>query len=188
MSYASGRSIVTWDQYLRPSAAKFESISRLFINSATTALTSGTLRVAAISLPRSLVVTSISFMSGTTALTAGTSTHQIFGLYNSSKVRLAVTSDDGQTAWGASTVKTLNLTTPYTTTYEGLHYLACMVNADTGNGGVMPTFNGWNGVLALVAGVTPQLFGNTSDTGLTTTLPDPFGTITNGAPIYCYVS
>src|SRR4051812_3187548 len=76
---------------------------------ATTAPATGTAWATPISLPGGFVVTSITFVSGTTA--GATLTHQWFALANSSLKIVAATSDDTSTAWGASTAKTLSIAT-----------------------------------------------------------------------------
>jgi hypothetical protein len=56
------------------------------------------------------VVNSITFLSGTTALSAGT--NQWFALADSSYLTLAKSADDTSTAWGSNTLKTLNMSSP----------------------------------------------------------------------------
>lgn len=73
------------------------------------------------------VVTSIAFAAGGTAATLPT--NQWFSLYDSSRNKLAVTADDTTTAWSASTIKALILSSPYTITTTGLYYLGIMVKA-----------------------------------------------------------
>jgi len=130
----------------------------------TSALASGRLTLQAIWLPAGITINSISFWAATTA--AGTPTAQLFGLYDNNLNLDAVTSNDGATAWAANARKTLNLTSAFTTTYTGLHYLGIMVVATT-----VPTLKGGtartDGSLAYQA---PSM-GGTSNTGLTTSLP-----------------
>lgn len=92
---------------------------------------SGDVRLFAITLPAGLTITSITFVSTGTGAT--TPTHQIFGLYDNaaSPNLLRGTVDDTTTAWNANTAKTLNLTTTYTTTYEGLYYVGFLITAAT---------------------------------------------------------
>ena len=124
---------------------------------ATTGGGSGVAHLHGIYLPKGVTITTISFVSGATA--AGTPTNQWFALCDSSRTALRVTANDTTTAWGTSTVKSLNLTSTFTTTYSGLHYLACCVTATT-----VPTFRGANA--GTFTGVATQSF--TSTTGLTT--------------------
>ena len=108
-------------------------------------------------LPRGTTITTITFVSGVNA--AVTPTNQWFALCNDARTVLRVTANDTTTAWNASTAKPLNLTSTYTTTYSGLHYLACCVTA-----GTVPSFRGAN--VGTFTGVAVQSF--TSTTGLTT--------------------
>jgi hypothetical protein len=124
---------------------------------ATTGGASGVVHLHGIYLPKGVTITTITFVSGATA--AVTPTNQWFALCNSSRTVLRVTANDTTTAWAASTAKPLNLTSTYTTTYSGLHYLACCVTA-----GTVPSFRGAN--VGTTTGVAQQSF--TSTTGLTT--------------------
>ena len=125
---------------------------------ATTGGGSGVAHLHGIYLPKGVTITTISFVSGANA--ASGPTNQWFALCDSSRTVLRVTSNDTTTAWGTSTVKSLNLTSTYTTTYSGLHYLACCVTTTT----TQPSFRGAN--TGSFTGVAPQSF--TSTTGLTT--------------------
>ena len=125
---------------------------------ATTGGGSGVAHLHGIYLPKGVTITTISFVSGANA--ASGPTNQWFALCDSSRTVLRVTSNDTTTAWGTSTVKSLNLTSTYTTTYSGLHYLACCVTTTT----TQPSFRGANA--GTFTGVAPQSF--TSTTGLTT--------------------
>jgi hypothetical protein len=134
-------------------------------------MASGTLHVVPIWLTKGLLVTSITFVS----VGAGSAlTHQVFGLYDNTKARLRVTNDDTSTAWGASTAKTLNLTSTFTTTYQGLHWLGILVT------GTPPTLAAGFALSAGISGRGNAINGNTNDTGLTS-LPNPFGTITQAS-------
>ena len=124
---------------------------------ATTGGNSGVVHLHGIYLPKGVTITTITFVSGATA--AVTPTNQWFALCDSSRTVLRVTANDTTTAWATSTVKPLNLTSTFTTTYSGLHYLACCVTA-----GTMPSFRG--AAAQTFTGVATQSF--TSTTGLTT--------------------
>jgi hypothetical protein len=89
------------------------------------------------------VVTNIAFYSGGQA--AVNPTNQWFSLYDSSRGKLNVTSDDLTTAWGTETRKSLALASPYTVLTSGYYYVGIMVKA-----GTTPS-------LAGVAGRTAQL-------------------------------
>jgi hypothetical protein len=150
-----------------------ETLDRNFCTETNTAaLVSGTLRLQAIWINAGRTISWISWHSATTALATGT--NQLFGLYRvSDRALLAVTVNDGAAAWAANVIKTLRVTTPYTVTTTGLYYVAIMVAATT-----VPTLKGnlaiTNGALQAQA---PILLG-TSNTGLTTTLPDPCNALT----------
>jgi len=94
-----------------------------------TVLSSGRLSFVAVYLYAGQVVSTISFISATTA--ADAPTNQWFALYDLSRNKLAVTNDNTSTAWGAFTLRTLTLTSPYTVTTSGLYYVGAMVKATT---------------------------------------------------------
>lgn len=143
-------------------------------------LSSGRLQLAAIELQKGAVVSSISFVSATTAVSAATA--QWFALYDSARVLLAQTANDGDAAWGSNTVKTLAIAAPYTVTYSGLHYLGIMVAAST-----PPSLCQASTTSPIYA--TAPIISGTSSTGLTTAAPDPAGTITATLTYpYAYVS
>lgn len=157
---------------------KAETFQRRLVPEINTALLStGRLSLEAIAIMQGELLTSISFWSATTA--AGTPTNQLFGLYDNNLNLLRSSNNDTTTAWAANTRKTLNLTSTFTTTYSGLYYLGIMVTATT-----VPTIKGYtartNGALNAAA---PSM-GGTSNTGLTTALPNPAnapGTVTTSA-------
>lgn len=151
---------------------RYETRSRLNSGNVGSGVVSGTLYLIPVWLPSGLVVNSITFATGSTAAT--TPTNQWFGLYNSSRVLLALTTNGTTGAWAANTAKTLNIATiasgassTFTTTYEGLHYFSLMVTA-TG----MPTMFGGGTVPAPVANDAPS-FG-AANTGMTTPPAFPF--------------
>lgn len=124
------KSDITGDAYKR-SGMSYETYSRIFGGSNAVVLASGILTLVGIELPRGIVVSTITFHSGTTAL--GTGTNQWFSLYDSARGKLAVTADDTSTAWAANSEKTLTLSAPFTTTYAGLHYLGCTTVVSAGS-------------------------------------------------------
>lgn len=88
-------------------------------------------------------------------------THQQFGLYDSSTLNLLASSaDDGATAWPADTVKTLNMTVPFTVITSGLYYVAMLYV------GASLTLTANNAVNVSTYSVTP-LWGGISGAGLT---------------------
>jgi len=162
---------------MRPAGA-YETTSRLRCGTTSTP-TSGTLYLVPIWLPKGLVVSTISFTSGTTA--AASLTNWWFTLHDSSRVALARTADQTTTAWAANTTKTLSIAqttagagTSYTTTYAGLHYLGFMIAATT-----MPSIIGEGTIQSPLAGTAPG-FGITN-TGQTTPPTVTAGAFTAGA-------
>lgn len=155
------------------SGCKAESYPRQFVEEVNTALlATGRLSLQAIAIRAGELLTSISFWSATTAL--GTGTNQLFGLYDSALNLLRSSVNDGATAWGANTRKTLNLTSSFTTTYSGLYYLAIMVTATT-----VPTLKGRTAKTGGQLGASAPVLHGTSNTGLTTALPNPANAITS---------
>lgn len=153
-------------------------------------LSSGRLGLVLIALPAGLLITSISFLSGSTALNTGT--HQIFGLYDdnaghetgTARALLRATTDNTSTAWAGLTVRTLNLTSTYTTVVEGLFYVAIMVAATT-----PPSLMGSGGQTSAGLSVAP-VYAGAANTGLTTTLSNPASSPspTTSVVPWCYLS
>lgn len=160
------------ESFPRGSGANFQALS---------ALTSGTLRLVAIPLLAGTVVTSVAL---TSVAAASSPTNQWFGLLDSSRTAIRFTGDDLTAAWAGNTTKTLALSSPYTVTASGLHYIAIMVAA-----GTPPTLAGSSSGNGAVPTRAPILGGSTSDTGLTgpPALPFTAGTIT-GSGLLPYVS
>jgi hypothetical protein len=170
------------DDYVKPNAAVFESCPRQSVDGNLSVLATGTLVLQAIYLPAAAVVSSITFVSGGTALATGA--NQWFALYDSSLTKLAVSSDDTSTAWAADSAKTLSFATAFVTTYSGLHYVGVMVKATT-----VPTIAG-QATRASITGLTPKLAG-TSTPGLTNpaSAPATAAALTAiAASIYAYTS
>lgn len=147
------------------SGALYETFDRNLCNEVNTAvLSSGRLSLAAIYLPAGTVISSISFWSATTA--GATLTNQLFGLFDINLNRLATSTNDTSTAWAANSRKTLSLTSAFTTTYSGIHYLGIMVAATT-----VPTLKGNTAKVGGQLSAAAPSMGGTSTTGLTTALP-----------------
>jgi hypothetical protein len=91
-------------------------------------LTAGRVLLTDIWLPAQQI-TSISFLSATTA--GSGMTNQWFAITNAAGIIQAVTGDDGSTAWGSSTTKTLTLTSPWTPSSAGTYRLAIVVAGTT---------------------------------------------------------
>lgn len=149
-----------------PGSNSIETIPGIQAATNLAALSSGRLSlVGGIVLPAGQPITNISFMSATTA--AGTPTNQLFGLYRQSDRALLRSTTNGTTgAWAANTVKTLALTSTYTPNEDTPIYLGIMVTATT-----VPTLLGASATVAANT-IAPAKHG-TSNTGLTTSLPDP---------------
>ncbi|MFD8072147.1 glycosyl hydrolase family 28-related protein [Streptomyces sp. NPDC059718] len=179
------------DKVLLPSAAKYETFSRLQASTAVT-LVSGQLFLSGILLPKGQVVSNLSYLSDTTA--AVSPTHWWFALLDSSLNLLAVTANQTTTAWAASTLKTLPVATiasgaasSFTTTYTGLHYIGVMVAAST-----VPTLVGGISIRNAALLRTPYP-GGLSTTALTTPPTFPFTAAApsgsgNYSPQWAYVS
>lgn len=177
---AHSESYVKVAHYFRPTVAQYETFPRLFVNG-TTSPVSGTMRMSPIWLPAGALITSISMFSGATALVSGS--NQWFALFNSSRALLRQTVDDGATAWGAGAKKTLALTSTFTTTYTGLHYIGVNIVAAT-----TPTLLSFSGG-GFASCSEPPILGGPSSSGLTTTAPDPADVIGGSSFIpYAFVS
>lgn len=165
-AYVDDQAIPAFNNTLLPTGAIAQAYDRYAVPGTNTAgnLTSGTLLMLAVALPKGVLVSSVSFLSGTTAGVA--LTNQWAVLTDSSRVVLAVSPDGTSAAWGSGTTKTFSFGTPFTTTYSGLHYIGINVTAGTVPnllGSVTPAFV--NGVEALVPIVCA-----TANTGLTSPL------------------
>lgn len=147
------------------SGALYETFDRDLCDEVNTAaLSTGRLSLQAIYLPAGTTINSISFWSATTA--AGTPTNQLFGLFDSSYNLLRSSTNDTTTAWAANSRKTLSLTSAFTTTYSGIHYIGVMVTATT-----VPTLKGNTAKVGGQLNAGAPTMGGTSTTGLTTALP-----------------
>lgn len=150
-------------------------------------LSTGRITVVSMWLPKGVTISTITFVSMTTALVTGT--NQWFALFNgSTRAKLAVTADDTSTAWAANTTKTLTISGGFVTTYAGHYYIGIMVKATT-----VPTLSCFSSAnINLTEGILPKLSGS-CDTGLTNpaSCPDPVSNLptgTGGNVPYCYVS
>ena len=92
---------------------------RVVSGSSITALTSGTMRLSAVWLPKGAVVSSITYLSG--AVPVGL-TNRWFALLDGSRNLLRTTADN-TAAWSAGATLTLNLSSTYTVPADGLYYL-----------------------------------------------------------------
>lgn len=115
---------------LLPTGAKAETFPRNAATAASsTAIGSGTLYLVAVDLEAGEDIDTITFLSGSAG--AVTPTHQWFGLFDSARTALRLTADALTAPWAANTEKPLALTSTFTTTYKGRHYLGIMVEAAT---------------------------------------------------------
>lgn len=145
--------------------AQYETVDRNMCFEVNTAvLSSGRLSLQAIWLPSGVTINSISFWSATTA--GATITNQLFGLYDLNLNLLRQSVNDTSTAWAANSRKTLALSSAFTTTYTGLHYLGIMVTATT-----VPTLKGNTAKTGGQLQASAPSMGGTSTTSLTTALP-----------------
>jgi len=136
-------------------------------------LATGRLSLQAIYLPAGTTINSISIWSASTA--AGTPTNQLFGLYDINLNLLRSSVNDTTTAWAANSKKTLALTSAFTTTYSGLHYLGLMVTATT-----VPTLKGNTTKNGGQLNAALPTMGGSSTSGLTTALPATATAISGG--------
>lgn len=172
----SGGSPGTWqmvnartlrDQYTGLNGTLGETLIRSSQMNQGTTISSGTLRLTAVSLWEGATVGHISYCSASTA--ASGPTHWWFGLYDNNLNQLAVTADQGTNSWASNNYKSLAVATvasgaasSFTTTYTGLYYSGVMVAA-----GTVPTLVGTLHLNGSLLNQSP-LWQGTSDTGLTT--------------------
>jgi hypothetical protein len=162
-----------------PAGAVDETIPWYAATTGSIATTSGTLLLTGgCVIPGGRTVSTISFVSGTAG--PGTPTNQWFCLVDrATRQVLAVTADDGATAWGGGATKTLTLTTPFTPAnaveaYVGLVNVAATATQLRGGTSALP-------VIGL--GGSPRV--GTSNTGLTT--PLAVGTVVNAPSAFANV-
>lgn len=122
-------------------------------------LTSGTMQLHAVGLTAGQSISSITFVRGGNALVAATA--QWFGIYSAALAKLAVTADDGATAWASQSPKTLAITGgPYVVPSTGLYYLAINVTAGTpGNLRGLTQENAVSGIAPLLSGASTAGLG-----------------------------
>jgi len=178
----------SWEQVFLPTGAIAETMPRQLSPSTNlNQLTSNQMFLSPIYLPRGATITSITFVSGTTALVAGTTPHFWAALYSSGLVLRRQSTDDTSPVWGASATHTFTLSSTYVTTVGGLHFLGLMAGAASGN--TVPSLRGMANSAGTTSGLGPALLG-TGGTALGATAPDPASTPTgSGVGIaYAYVS
>lgn len=157
-----------------------ETVRRVYVSNAAGMLFSGTLHLTAIYLEGGLTVSSLSFISGTTA--ANGPTNWWFALYDGDLNLMAQSPDQLTAAWAANTLKKLSFGTPVTLSKSGIYYVGVMVAASVQVPSLIAAVSHAN-----VTTLTPRLAG-LANTGLTTTAPAvaTFSS-TSGNMAYCIV-
>lgn len=160
------------------------NLDRPSVNMANNAvLVSGRIQLAGgIVVAAGQTVTSISFLTGTTAATSPT--HQWFCLTDQNGNILGKTTDDTNHAWGANSVKTLALSTPWTPTTDTAVNIGIVITAST-----VPSLVGATSATS-TNNLTPIIAGS-GDTGLTG--PSSLGSsvsVFNASTVnpFCYLS
>lgn len=167
-------------------AALVETIPRHSANASQAASTSGRMQFMSMQLPMGMKITNLTFSTGATAPTG--LSHGWYVLMDNTFKVLATTADQTTGVWtGTNAATTIALTSPFTTTYTGLHYVGWMV-ASTGTGSMQ---GGTGSISAGVGATTPMLCGISNTTTFTT--PPTVGTTLtmtfNGFwVLYCYAS
>jgi len=140
--------------------AFYESMSRVEAISAA-AQTSGTLYMHSITLQPGQTITSITVLNGNTSLSGHT--NHWAGVWDSSRVCLAISPDATNTAWGSNSAKTFTMGTPYANpgaTALQLYVGIMVAGVTTGN------FISCNAMVSATVSVAPT-FCATSTTGMT---------------------
>jgi hypothetical protein len=182
--------------YLGSNSAARQSFSRWPAGASITGPGSGTMQMVAVPLYSGDVVTNLSFISGSTALTMGTNVdgHLWFALYDGSGNLLGQSADQGGSAtWVANAMKTLPLASPYTVTTTGVYYAAVMVNFGTGGTPVVPAYRGLSGNTTLWSsfptGASGKTMAGTNGSALTTTAPTgPITPTVSAVAPYCEIT
>ncbi len=166
-----------------PSGAIMQSFDRRESTANQAVLSTGRLQMVGFVVPAWRKITSITFVSGTTA--GATLTNQWAALYSSARVLIGTTADGTSGAWAANTAKTFTLSTAYTPAQDEQLYVALNVTATT-----VPSLHALDLGNAFIPALVPILNG-TSTTGLTNPASAP-GTAaaltTSQFMPYCYVS
>lgn len=161
------RSLRTLSHLVENVTDQREGLSNMSLLDAAANLATPTLGVqlyVALDLPKGAPVTSLTFVSGTTA--GASMTNQVASLYTSdgtTLTRVATSADGTNSAWGANTAKTFTMTTPYTPTYSGQLYAGLVVAGTTA-----PTLAGASLQNAVISALGFKRAG-TAGSGLTNT-------------------
>ena len=117
-------------------------------------LATGIILVTAMELPKGLVINSLTYVSGATGFTDGTTPIKFAGIYTTdgtTLTRVAVSADDAHTAWAADASKVFTGGTfPYTTPAAATYFAAYLAVAG-GGAGAVPTLTGQKPLNAAVA-------------------------------------
>lgn len=150
-------------------------------------VTSGVILWTAIELPKGLKVAGLTYYTGSTGFTAGTSSpttncHKFFGFYSSDGTTLtqqAVTADDINNALSSASPLNLSFTTAYTTLTASTYYLAYLLNAGSGGSPAAPTLTGAKPLNAAVANVDgTKLFGTSETSAVALPATELFSAVT----------
>lgn len=167
-----------------PTGAIVQNFLRTAPGTDLTALTSGTLYVSGgLVVPGGRSVASVTFVSGTTALAAGT--HLWAVLMDSARKVLAVTADDTSPTWSANSAKTFTFAAAYVPT-SAIEVSAGVMAA----AGTPPNLIGVTLTKAQLNNLGP-IQAASSSTGQTTppAVNDTMGALTGlGRAPYCYLS
>lgn len=164
----------------KPAGFRTENLGPYQADANLAALATGVMTSVALPLQKGTLVTSLTFVSATTA--AGTPTAWWFALYSTAATPalLSQSADQTTTAWAANTAKTLALASPQVITESGIYYAACMVTATT-----PPTLLGKSVGIAAAAGsiLSSKILAQTSGSALTTTAPATIASPTTVATV-----
>lgn len=144
----------------KPTSFKATNVPRWVPLAASNVLSSGRVHVVKVRLIEGQSISSITFLSSSTALATGS--NQWFALFDTDGTLLRVTSDDTSTAWAANSFKTLSLASSYTVPATGDYYVGICVVAST-----VPTLASVTSVAALHALDPVESAPDTTNTGRT---------------------
>jgi hypothetical protein len=145
-----------------------ENMSRELVDETAFSMTAGTLYMSAIALTAGMTLNSLSCITGVTPTTQ----HAFIGLYNRERTLLAQTADFLAT-FPSSGVATGALTAPFTVQVSDIYYIGVFMASIGGNGQLRGKSRALNGLTS-----TGLALCGTSNTGLTTALPDPANALT----------
>ncbi len=146
---------------------------RLITGTVVPALTSGTLRLTAVWLPKGATVTSLTYLCGTAATAL---TNRWFALFDGSRNLLRTTADNTAT-WNAGSALTIPLSSTYAVPTDGLYYVGICevattptalrgIASSTGAGiAIAPILNGDSSAALTNAASTPATAGTITASG-----------------------